>query len=248
MTYATSSVYNTLFAKDGFSTMRGGMKGLLTVDTNQFIRLIGEKKGFLAKVFLNLIIQLCITYYVMMNYPASKEDKINMYFWLAFAFQVAIIFILALVPMPSFLKFILFSLFSTSMGFMLSTIKNIVPYNIIEASIMGAGSIFVTMIAVGLFLTLTGINLGLGFGLFLCFDLFFLILARNITMICVWAPVFIQGFTIMSLLLFAAFIIYDTNHILQRNYFGDFITASLDYYLDIVNIFINLISLSGGNN
>ena len=81
MTYATSSVYNTLFAKDGFSTMRGGMKGLLTVDTNQFIRLIGEKKGFLAKVFLNLIIQLCITYYVMMNYPASKEDKINMYFW-----------------------------------------------------------------------------------------------------------------------------------------------------------------------
>ena len=38
------------------------------------------------------------------------------------------------------------------------------------------------------------------------------------------------------------FIIYDTNIILQRNYEGDFITASIDYYLDILNIFISLIN------
>jgi FtsH-binding integral membrane protein len=35
---------------------------------------------------------------------------------------------------------------------------------------------------------------------------------------------------------------YDTNNILQRNYYGDFITASLDYYLDIINIFSGLLS------
>ena len=35
---------------------------------------------------------------------------------------------------------------------------------------------------------------------------------------------------------------YDTNSILQRNYNGDFITASLDYYLDIINIFSGLLS------
>ena len=48
--------------------------------------------------------------------------------------------------------------------------------------------------------------------------------------------------TIFSLMLFSVYIIYDTNTILQRNYFGDFITASLDYYLDIINIFVNLLS------
>jgi FtsH-binding integral membrane protein len=47
---------------------------------------------------------------------------------------------------------------------------------------------------------------------------------------------------IFSLLLFSVYVVYDTNSILQRNYNGDFITASLDYYLDILNIFSNLLS------
>jgi FtsH-binding integral membrane protein len=47
---------------------------------------------------------------------------------------------------------------------------------------------------------------------------------------------------IFSLLLFSVYVVYDTNSILQRNYYGDFITASLDYYLDILNIFANLLS------
>jgi len=48
--------------------------------------------------------------------------------------------------------------------------------------------------------------------------------------------------TICSLMLFSVYIVYDTNSILQRNYYGDFITASMDYYLDIINIFVNLLS------
>ena len=34
------------------------------------------------------------------------------------------------------------------------------------------------------------------------------------------------------------------NTILQRNYSGDFITASMDYYLDIINIFLDLLNLN----
>jgi FtsH-binding integral membrane protein len=49
-------------------------------------------------------------------------------------------------------------------------------------------------------------------------------------------------FAIIGILLFSAYIVYDTNVILQKNYFGDFITASLDYYLDIINLFINLVN------
>ena len=45
-------------------------------------------------------------------------------------------------------------------------------------------------------------------------------------------------------MLFSVYIVYDTNNILQRDYGGDFITASLDYYLDIINIFSNLLSAS----
>jgi FtsH-binding integral membrane protein len=37
--------------------------------------------------------------------------------------------------------------------------------------------------------------------------------------------------------------VYDTNKILQRNYSGNFVNASLDYFLDI----FNLIRSVGGN-
>ena len=47
----------------------------------------------------------------------------------------------------------------------------------------------------------------------------------------------------ISIILFSFYIIYDTQTILQRDYYGDFITASMDYYLDVMNIFINLIDL-----
>jgi FtsH-binding integral membrane protein len=47
-----------------------------------------------------------------------------------------------------------------------------------------------------------------------------------------------------GIILFAAYVLYDTNIILQRNYSGDFITASMDYYLDILNLFSNFLGSS----
>ena len=37
------------------------------------------------------------------------------------------------------------------------------------------------------------------------------------------------------------FIVYDTQQILSKNYQGDFISASMDYYLDIINLFVNML-------
>jgi FtsH-binding integral membrane protein len=48
----------------------------------------------------------------------------------------------------------------------------------------------------------------------------------------------------VGIILFAMYVIYDTNTILQRNYSGDFVTASMDYYLDIINLFTNFLGSS----
>ena len=55
-------------------------------------------------------------------------------------------------------------------------------------------------------------------------------------------PAIVRYLTGFGLILFSIYIVYDTNRILQKDYFGDFVTASLDYYLDIINIFIRLLS------
>ena len=47
------------------------------------------------------------------------------------------------------------------------------------------------------------------------------------------------------LFLFSLYLIYDTTNILIRDFYkGDFISASLDEYLDIINIFVNLLNFS----
>ena len=54
----------------------------------------------------------------------------------------------------------------------------------------------------------------------------------------------VKTLSAIGIIIFSGYIVYDTNTVLQRNYYGDFITASLDYYLDILNIFSNLTILN----
>jgi len=100
----------------------------------------------------------------------------------------------------------------------------------------------------GATLIMFGVKLGLQFAAFLFFALLLLIIVQLVTIFSGATTAFMKGVTIFSLILFSIYIIYDTNNILQREYYGDFITASLDYYLDILNVFIDLVGLLGNNN
>jgi modulator of FtsH protease len=223
-----SSIYNTLFS--------GGKSGGGKNDVSDILSLIVSKKEFFILIFANLIAQLGITYYIMEKTPAAKN------FWLLFGIQIIIIFILALITMPSWMKFILFCAFSYTFGLSLSNLKLKYDPTMIQTAIMGTISIFSVMLAFGVILIMTGIKLGFQFGLGLLFALLMLIIVRIVYMFIPSSSGTKRYLTIFSLMLFSVYIIYDTNNILQRNYYGDFITASLDYYLDIVNVFVNMLS------
>jgi FtsH-binding integral membrane protein len=220
--YATSSIFNTLFGVKTF--MKGG---------SSFEELVKSKQSFLFKTFLNLMIQLAITYFVMTNthLPINK--------WISIVCIFVIIFIIAIIPMPKWIKFILFSIFSFFNGVLLSDDIQGIDKSTIQFAVIGTAAIFVSMILAGIILLLFGIKLGFYTFVLLFFALFASIIATilqfYITSINqLWLSNFIIG-------LFAIFIIYDTQNILKRNYHGDFITASMDYYLDIINIFIRLL-------
>lgn len=221
-----SNLYNTLFS---IKVRQNGGGSLST--------LLYEKKTFLVKTFANLIVQLGITYYVM-----KKTKKVNNRL-LYIIGSFCILLVLALVPMPSWLKFIVFCLFSYIFGVILSSLASVVSSDIIEMAIQGTMSIFVTMFAIGVALIMSGIKLGIKTAAFLFFSLVILILARIVFWFSGASSSTKKILTFIALILFSAYIIFDTNKILQRDYYGDFITASLDYYLDILNIFVNLVSL-----
>ena len=129
----------------------------------------------------------------------------------------------------------------------MSNLKVVAGEEVIHTALLGTMSIFGIMFALGVFMLLSGIKLGFKTGLILFYGLLFLIIARLVNYFTAKSSAFAKGLTIFGLLLFSVYIIYDTNTILQKNYNGDFITASIDYYLDIINIFVKLVSLNNDN-
>ena len=200
------------------------------------MNLMYEKKEFLILVFINLIVQLGITYYVMKN---TDRKYINI--WPLIAAQLIIIFIMILIPMPEFIKFLLFCTFSYIFGLILSLLKKEYSEEIINVAIQGALTIFTFMLATGVFLFMGGINLGYKFGAILFWSLLALIVARLVFVLGVKMDQANKILSFVGIILFAVYVVYDTNNILQRDYYGDFITASMDYYLDILNLFSNLL-------
>jgi len=229
--YATSSLYNLFHNKN---LQKGG-----TINKNIFKSILNNKK-FLLLTFSNLILQLGITYYFMETYKEKLSTYQIVGIWIAI---FSLIIIIGFIPMPMWVKFILFTIFSSLFGIILSSLKNEVSEQLIQFAVLGTMSIYFTMFLIGVILILFGIQLSLWVGLLLFYLLLSLILFQLISIFLGTIPQTHKIFGILGIILFSFYIIYDTNNILQRNYYGDFITASMDYYLDILNIFTSLINV-----
>ena len=239
--YARSNLANTIF---GSKLQSGGSKpSIFKTNISNLFNLITSKKELFIMIFANLIVQIGITYYVMekTNIGPNNKDTKNKITFLSFV-QIGLILVLGLVPMPSWLKFIIFCVFSAIWGYMFSSVRSIVGEENVKMAMMGTISIFALMFAFGVGLILSGIRLGYKFGLMLFYSLLTLIIFKIMQIFIPTSSLTKKILVIISLLLFSVYIVYDTNSILQRNYNGDFITASMDYYLDILNIFSSLLS------
>jgi FtsH-binding integral membrane protein len=106
---------------------------------------------------------------------------------------------------------------------------------------------------VGIVLIAGGIRLGYKFGILLFFSLVALIIARLVFYVTanknertISMSETHKVFASVGIFIFAGYVLYNTNRILQKNYKEQYITASLDYYLDFINLFAN--SLQNGDN
>ena len=210
----------------------------------KLISLLKGKKELMILTFANLITQLGITYYVMTNTNVTDKDKTNMKQYMLILVDFIIIYALAVIPMPIWLKLILFSAFSYIWGILLASFKlKINDDSLINMAMLGSIGVFLTMFLIGAFLLASGVVLGFKTSIILFFSLLALIIAQIFSLFHK-SKMLTKSLAAIGIVIFSGYIIYDTNTILQRNYYGDFIQASLDYYLDILNIFIKLVTLN----
>jgi FtsH-binding integral membrane protein len=220
-------------------------KKIVKTDFSQLFKLLYVKKFFFMLILINLLIQVAITYYVHINFnrvELTKDDKVRRLLIIA-AHILSFVFIIILdvVPMPNWLKFILFSLFSVTMGIILEDIKPYVDEETIRTAFIGSISIFVLLFAFGLALIASTIQLPYKISIGLFFALLVLLISSIIQYFIYLSSILKKTLLGFTLLLFSLYVVYATNIIVQCDYGGDFITASMDYYLELFNICVALL-------
>jgi FtsH-binding integral membrane protein len=177
-----------------------------------------------------------------MENSKNEKEKLDIKLWIVLVIGLfGLIFVISL-DLPLWLKTLIFTGISSMIGYILSFLRNRVDPTIIKTAIFGTMGIFGSMFSFGLIMILFGLQLTERFGGWLLLILLLFIIVKIVTMFMGNYSNFVKGFLVFGLTLFSVFIVYDTNQILQKDYYGDFITASMDYYLDIINIFVKLVN------
>lgn len=184
-----------------------------------------DKLPFMATVIGHLIFQGFMVYQgvetALKNSDISEFVMKNRLFLIISSIALMASLILANLGIKS--KFIIFTTVSLITGLLYHRTKDI------REALLEVIAIFISMIIAGLISVQFGFKLKT-MGTVLFFALLALIIAR------LFRPGD-KNFTKIGTIIFALFVLYDTNQILQRNYGGDFINASVDYFTDILNLF-----------
>lgn len=212
-------------------------------DNNQlykkFIQNLSNKKIFLIEVFANLILQIFIAYIVLII--AENNNIINnSYKFYGIIFTIIILIILMIFIKSIIFKFIIFCIFSSMIGLMLSykIDKNKEEQlEIYKKAFITTIGIFIFIVLYSFFLIYLGIKIPYQFSIFLFIILLLLIISIFIINLSGKYYIYHKAISGFIIFLFSIFIGYDTINMMDKNYNGDFVTASLDYFIDILNIF-----------
>lgn len=229
-------VVSSIFQRQQSSIQSGGFANAKMSSLFQGFTEVGplivKNHAFLEKIFINLIVQLAITYYVLENYPVPTNK------WPYIIGIFALLMVIIGTDLPYWAKAIVFAGFSYTFGRLLARYKEKYGEDAVKGGVAGALGVFGIMFLVGAVVPVLGNNFGLG--------MFIALLGLLIAKIINWF--FVKSGSLKKILaglgigVFGLYIMYDTNNILKRAdyYQGDYITASMDYYLDIINLFGNI--------
>ena len=200
-----------------------------------------KKIPFMAGVFGHLIFQTFVAYRAAeaTSGNAYMKDIARSNALLIGIIGLVILLVLSLLRLPIPVKVGLFTILAYIAGMALHNVPNL------QEALLEVVGIFISMLVAGIFTVQMGYKLDI-LGQILFFSLLTILIARVINIYVRRTRVEEKNSLVPSrilTILFALFVVYDTNKILQRNYSGNFVNASLDYFLDI----FNLIRSVGGN-
>jgi FtsH-binding integral membrane protein len=208
----------------------------IDIKYNKFIKNISNKKIFLIKIFLTLIFEIILAYVSLLYSEKNIKDDFSIYFICIISLFVLIFLIIFI--SNTFIKFILLSIFSILIGIMLSfRINNQKQNEIAKQALIATIIIFVYMVLFAFFISFLGIHIPSYFAFILFISLLLLIITIIILRLNNSYSKHHKLIAGIIIFLFSIFIFYDTINILDKDYNGNFIEATLAYLLDFINLF-----------
>ena len=213
-----------------------------------FSNLLRSKKELIGCIFITLIIQMTVTFITMeIDQTHHIVGQLSLpIIILSVIFVLVFIFTIRSPSIPFYVKQILFAIFSIFNGLLLSQlIYYINDPQIVKgagiATLISVGLMFI----VGLFIVYLKYDLG-WLGMILYFALICLIIAQVIIAISTKSNKNPRYISIISVIIFSLYIVYDTNNILlkyKNNDKIDCISGAVEYYLDIFNLFTSFMDI-----
>lgn len=184
----------------------------------------------MSKVFANLILQGSIAYAAALQRSPHVARNILVYTLMFVMAVLAMIF----ASLSIQVRFVLFTIISALFGSILGVVRNL-DKDTVQETLRDIIGVFVAMFVLGLVSVQFNVNI---------FPLALLLFVSLIALMIGRAAVSREkrgAFSKAFVVLFAIYILVDTNEILQRNYAGDFVDASFDYFTDVSQMFSGLV-------
>lgn len=216
------------------------------LDIKNFNKLVKRKTPLLKCIFSTLIAQMVVTTLVV--YSLYKFNKIHialnlLTFLVILGINIYLIFLMIGKNISFNTRVLYFTIFSVLNGLIVGSLTKFFSPMDIKIALLSVLMIFILFFVFGILSVMLRIDLSwLGIILFIC--LVALIIRYLIMFIY---PVKRNTYMLINtfgIVLFSLFVMYDTNKILVRykNTQVDCVRGALDYYLDIINLFIRILA------
>lgn len=199
---------------------------------------------FLGLVYGTLLVQLFITFGIVYKFHDNQKlaeiyKKYRLLFFLA---TLGLILALVFIPLHPSLKLLLFTLFAVAFGFMLLSLTAPFPTQSIHLALISVFLVFIGTSILGLILTRLGYKL-MAWLPFLLAALIAVIITELVFLFIPPSSRVFHGLLIVIVILFSVINVVDTNMILQKEYYGDYIQGAIDFYLNFINLFTAIFGL-----
>lgn len=216
------------------------------LDIKNFNKLVKSKTPLLKCIFSTLIAQMVVTTVVV--YCLYKFNKIHialnlLTFLVILGINIYLIFLMIGKNISFKIRVLYFTIFSVLNGLIVGSLTKFFSPMDIKIALLSVLTTFVLFFVFGLLTVMLKIDLSwLGIILFIC--LVALIIRYLIMFIYPVKKKTYMMINTFGIVLFSLFIMYDTNKILVRykNTQVDCVRGALDYYLDLVNLFIRFLA------